>query len=283
MGERISFVEWALHAVPMVIILLPIAFALVIKVAGGEAVELKEAGATLERRIAAMGRLRLDEGLVGTVMALAVAAWILGGERWGLGPVALAASAMLFALGLVRWRDVEELVDWGIIFMYGGAIALGAALSRTDAAAWLAHQALDPELGSKATVLAIAAASMLATEVMFQFRGRRHAPPCGVDLFGAARHRAQARRVRDGDPGRPRFLSTHGSAGSRHRLLRPLLQGRPRHRSRLGHERQRVGQLRARGLRGLAAFRACTLAPEATNRWLPGGVAPDRRSAPGWH
>jgi sodium-dependent dicarboxylate transporter 2/3/5 len=37
------------------------------------------------------------------------------------------------------WKDVEDYVNWGVILMYGGAIALGSALVSTGGAEWLVN------------------------------------------------------------------------------------------------------------------------------------------------
>src|SRR5204862_5685567 len=68
---------------------------------------------------------------------------------------------------LLRWRDVEQYVNWGVLLMYGGAIALGAALNRSGAAAWLAKILLSQWGHSPAAVIALLSAiSIVLTEVM---------------------------------------------------------------------------------------------------------------------
>jgi sodium-dependent dicarboxylate transporter 2/3/5 len=42
-----------------------------------------------------------------------------------------------FIFNLLRWKEVEEDVNWGLILMYGGAICLGFALGKTGATRWL--------------------------------------------------------------------------------------------------------------------------------------------------
>jgi sodium-dependent dicarboxylate transporter 2/3/5 len=56
--------------------------------------------------------------------------------------VSLAAGVMVFALNIARWLDVMDYVNWGVIIMYGGAIALGKALAETKAIDWLAGSLL---------------------------------------------------------------------------------------------------------------------------------------------
>ena len=56
--------------------------------------------------------------------------------------MALISVAALFVFKLVRWKDIEEYVNWGIILMYGGAIILGTALDSSGAAKWIVELSL---------------------------------------------------------------------------------------------------------------------------------------------
>ena len=64
------------------------------------------------------------------------------GHTVGLATIALASVVVLFVFRLVRWKDIEEYVNWGIILMYGGAITLGTALERSGAAEWIATRTI---------------------------------------------------------------------------------------------------------------------------------------------
>ena len=64
-----------------------------------------------------------------------------------------------------NWKTVEHSVNWGIILMYGGAIALGSALNTTGAAAWIVYNTIGAaELSPTLTIIIIAAVSLLLTE-----------------------------------------------------------------------------------------------------------------------
>ena len=51
--------------------------------------------------------------------------------------MALFFSAILFAMQTLRWEDAERHVNWGVVALYGGAIAIGSALHSTGATRWL--------------------------------------------------------------------------------------------------------------------------------------------------
>jgi sodium-dependent dicarboxylate transporter 2/3/5 len=52
------------------------------------------------------------------------------------------AIAYLFA-GITNWRDYQEKVDWGVIWLYAGAMIFGRVLDSTGAAYWIARSALE--------------------------------------------------------------------------------------------------------------------------------------------
>src|SRR4029453_16080946 len=85
-----------------------------------------------------MGRPSVRERSIGFIMLGTLAAWIIGGEEFGLATIALSAVVLIFAAGLLTWRDIEQYVNWGVLLMYGGAIALGSAVNHSGASEWIA-------------------------------------------------------------------------------------------------------------------------------------------------
>ena len=63
--------------------------------------------------------------------------------RLGIGVIAMAgAIAYLFA-GITNWRDYQERVDWGVIWLYAGAMIFGRILDSTGTAYWIARSILE--------------------------------------------------------------------------------------------------------------------------------------------
>jgi len=74
---------------------------------------------------------------------------------------------LLFVFKVVRWVDLEEYVNWGIILLYGGAIGLGTALHQTGAGHWLVEQYVLPNVNNPFTlVVAFGVLSILLTEAI---------------------------------------------------------------------------------------------------------------------
>ena len=189
-GQTFTFVEWAAANLPIVALMLLVGYLVITRFFPIDVSSIREADELLEQRALALGRMSVREKSIAVIMLLtlvgwivggeanghanvALAAvvtlfgWIVGGEEYGLASVALAAVVALFVFGLVRWEDVEEYVNWGILLMYGGAIALGAAVSSSGAALWISQQTISRwVVGGPAVVAVISGMSIILTEAM---------------------------------------------------------------------------------------------------------------------
>jgi sodium-dependent dicarboxylate transporter 2/3/5 len=166
-GQTIGFSQWTLAAWPVVVGVLGIGYAVLTRCFPIEVTSVREADAVIVEKAMRLGRPSVTEKSIGGVMLLTLLAWILGGDHLGLANVALAAVVTLFLFGLVRWRDLEGYVNWGILLMYGGAISLGAALNASGAAAWLAASTLNRiAYSGPLIVLVLSATTIALTEAM---------------------------------------------------------------------------------------------------------------------
>ena len=136
-GESIGFIKWALAALPTVISMLAVTYLLLIFLFPAEIKDVKRARILLINRTACIGRMKRDEWFIGILMVVTIFSWICFGEKFGLANIALAAVVIAFVFKLLRWKEVEEDVNWGLILMYGGAICLGFAMGKTGATSWL--------------------------------------------------------------------------------------------------------------------------------------------------
>ena len=166
-GRSFTFVEWSLAIVPLVVVLLAITYAVIVWFFPIDVDTVQAADDALRDKAMALGRMRCQERAIATVMLLTFAAWVVGGEEFGLANIALAAVVLLFVLQLVSWRDVERYVNWGVILMYGGAICLGSAINKSGAAAWIAQVTIMRWADhGPMVVLLLSAMGILLTEAM---------------------------------------------------------------------------------------------------------------------
>lgn len=154
-GATIGFLDYSIAVFPLVVILLFTGYILLTRFFPIDITEVEDAHNVIVKRIKELGKINFNEYAVGMVLVLTVLAWILFGENLGLASIALSSVVVLFVFRLVRWKDIEEYVNWGIILMYGGAIVLGAALDKSGAASWLVNTTIGNWTGSPWTVFAL--------------------------------------------------------------------------------------------------------------------------------
>ena len=75
-------------------------------------------------------------------LVLAIIASVVLAETFGLVPIeigAIAGSVIVCLTGCLKSRDAYESIEWNLMFVIFGMLALGTAMQYTGAAAWLAH------------------------------------------------------------------------------------------------------------------------------------------------
>lgn len=141
---KIGFLEWMIAVVPVVIVMLAFAYAVIRIFFKIDIEDVTLAENTLRKEIEQLGKMAREEKAVGIIMIVTIVCWMTLSNKIGLANIAILSAVSLFIFNIVHWKEIEEYVNWGVILMYGGAIALGFALDHTQAAAWLANQALSP-------------------------------------------------------------------------------------------------------------------------------------------
>lgn len=141
-GDSISFMTWLWAALPTVLLMLAVAFILLLWMTRKEKHSIGPAAAYVQKRSESLGAWSVREKAIALLMAVTVLLWATMGHTIGLATIALGAVAVAFIGKLLSWKQVEEDVNWGIILLYGGAIALGVALDQSGAAAWLTDAVL---------------------------------------------------------------------------------------------------------------------------------------------
>jgi sodium-dependent dicarboxylate transporter 2/3/5 len=166
-GQTYSFAEWTVTAWPIVVALLVAGWLLINYFFPIDIDSVRAADEVIDEKALRMGRMSMRERAIAWIMLGTLTAWIIGGEEFGLATIALASVVTIFASGLLTWADVEGYVNWGVLLMYGGAIALGAAINRSGAAAWVAGLVVEHWATSPMTLIALLSAiSIVLTEAM---------------------------------------------------------------------------------------------------------------------
>ena len=163
-GTRISFLWWMAAAMPIVILMTAVVVVVLRHRLTGDVQDIRAATVMLDGRVKRLGPLSAAERRLAGLALFTIAGWITLGHTVGLAVIAILAAVLLFALRIVDWRAVQAYVDWGVLVMYGGAIALGHALSETQAMTWLVGQVLDPTAPKFLVIMFMIAAAMVLTE-----------------------------------------------------------------------------------------------------------------------
>jgi sodium-dependent dicarboxylate transporter 2/3/5 len=166
-GDTIAFLDYTIAVFPLVAVMLIVGFLLLSKFFPIDIEGVDKARAVVDRRVKDLGKITFREYAVGGVLAVTVLCWITIGHTVGLSTVALSSVVVLFVFRLVRWKDIEEYVNWGIILMYGGAIILGTSLDRSGAAEWIVSSVMGNWATTPILIFAvISLLTLLMTEAM---------------------------------------------------------------------------------------------------------------------
>jgi solute carrier family 13 (sodium-dependent dicarboxylate transporter), member 2/3/5 len=163
-GLHFSFMEWTTAACMIVIPLLVIAFLLLLKFFPVDIRDVEVGRKFLNHKRMEMGKMGYDEMLTAAVMVCTVGCWIGFGEKTGLAAIAILGAAALFTFKVVSWQKIEEYVNWGIILMYGGTIALASALEKTGAAIWIVKKGMAYYNSPLAVIAVISLVAIVLTE-----------------------------------------------------------------------------------------------------------------------
>jgi sodium-dependent dicarboxylate transporter 2/3/5 len=153
-GEPIAFLDWMAKALPIMLVMLPIAWVLLCLPLFGRKSHARfdAIGAVVNTALAALGPMARPELRVGLVFALVALAWMtrtLLVELPGLGGltdtgVAIIGALVLFLVPsgrgggekLMDWPTAER-IPWGIAILFGGGLSLAAAMEATGLAQWI--------------------------------------------------------------------------------------------------------------------------------------------------
>jgi solute carrier family 13 (sodium-dependent dicarboxylate transporter), member 2/3/5 len=163
LGIRIGFLQWMMIGVPLVLILLPLTWLLLITLyPPGELSGDAEALITEKRR--SLGPLSRGEKSVGVVFVVTALAWIFRENKEfdtftlpGLeallpsvtdATIAMAAAVALFLIPVdarrgefvLDWKTGRR-IPWGVLVLFGGGLSLARAMEVTGVATWIGGHA----------------------------------------------------------------------------------------------------------------------------------------------
>ncbi len=151
---EISFADWMLLGVPVVVTLLAVTWFYLGRIAFPMRISGIPGGkALIASERAKLGTIGFEERVVAAVFAGAAFLWISREFLWsGLVPelrdgmIAIAAAVTLFIMPrsngggrILEWKDSKE-IPWGILLLFGGGLAIAAGFRETGLSSWLGSQ-----------------------------------------------------------------------------------------------------------------------------------------------
>ena len=152
-GEPIAFIDWMAHAIPMMLVMLPLAWLLLcLPLFGKGHVRYEAIGAVVREALAKLGPMTKPEMRIGIVFALVALAWMTRTELIKLPGFAALSDTGIAIFGalslffvpsgrgngekLINWSTAER-IPWGIAILFGGGLSLAAAMEATGLALWI--------------------------------------------------------------------------------------------------------------------------------------------------
>lgn len=177
---EISFAEWMLLGVPVVVIMLPLTWLLLTRVLyPAHRIAIENPKAVVTKELKALGSMSRGETLVGLVFLAAAMLWIfrkpvsdLTGLPLDDSGIAIAAALVLFAVPISRekgefaldWEAARN-VPWGVLLLFGGGLALASGFSSTGLAEWIGNAVGGFKISTMLLILVVTITIVYLTEI----------------------------------------------------------------------------------------------------------------------
>jgi sodium-dependent dicarboxylate transporter 2/3/5 len=150
-GIEISFIDWMMVGVPIILISLPLMYLMLTKfIYPIKIKELPGGKQLIQKQLEALGAISSEEKKVATVFVGAALMWIcrplIANYIPGISDagIAIGAAVLFFLIPsnlkenvfLLRWSDTKRL-PWGVLILFGGGLSMASAIRSTGLAEWI--------------------------------------------------------------------------------------------------------------------------------------------------
>lgn len=152
-GIEITFFDWMLVGVPIVLVSLPLMYLVLTKLIYPIKINVLPGGKELiQKQMNELGLMSSEEKKVASVFVTVATLWIfrpfISNYIPGISDagIAIAASVILFIIPsdlknnvfLLKWSDTKRL-PWGVLILFGGGLSMASAISSTGLATWIGN------------------------------------------------------------------------------------------------------------------------------------------------
>jgi|TARA_B110000495_G_scaffold199984_1_gene214374 sodium-dependent dicarboxylate transporter 2/3/5 len=144
-GGTVPFLKWMAIGVPMVVLLIPISWLVLIKFFPPE---ISNISSESEDKGTSRSPFSSDEFKVIVVFGTVIGLWILSNwypQTLDVTMIALIGGVVLFFpwIGVLRWEDASRSIGWDVLLMIGGVTSIGLASRDTGLATWVVSSTFD--------------------------------------------------------------------------------------------------------------------------------------------
>jgi sodium-dependent dicarboxylate transporter 2/3/5 len=138
----VDYLKWIVFAYPIFLIQIPLVTTVLFWTFRPEQKSIARAVVRLRAQLADQGPMKTADWATIGIFVLILLGWILFSDSIGLGTVAVMGAAAFLVVGLVRWEELNNGVNWGVVLLYASVISLGVEMKVTGAAFWVAESFL---------------------------------------------------------------------------------------------------------------------------------------------
>ena len=153
-GIDIGFFDWMMIGLPITLVLIPFMWFLLTFVLYPINFEApKDTKKNLKNMLNELGKISYEEKVIGIVFLVTAFLWVTRKVLVQIpifsflddAVIAMLGGLSLFVLrsrntsaSLLEWKDMEKQFPWGLLFLFGGGMALAYMVSSSGLASWLA-------------------------------------------------------------------------------------------------------------------------------------------------
>ncbi|MFC1853132.1 SLC13 family permease [candidate division CSSED10-310 bacterium] len=150
-GVSIGYAQWCLYCIPYLFFVIPITWLVINWQFKPKNTNLRRSMDLVAEEINKTGvKWTSQQKISIMIFGVMLFCWIteknliynLTGIRFGIGVIAVMGALAYILFGIVNWRDYQQKVDWGVVWLYAGAIIFGRILVQTGGAYWIARSML---------------------------------------------------------------------------------------------------------------------------------------------
>ncbi|MDH3593428.1 MAG: DASS family sodium-coupled anion symporter [Rhodospirillales bacterium] len=138
----VDYLKWMAFAYPVFLIQIPFVTSILFWTFRPKQKSIARAVVRLRAQLADQGPMKPADWATIGLFILILLGWILLSDGIGLGTVAVLGAAAFLVIGLVRWEELNNGVNWGVVLLYAAVISLGVEMKVTGAALWVAQSFL---------------------------------------------------------------------------------------------------------------------------------------------